>query len=237
MLLSLPRDPVELSLVTAANDLLQTVAEFVRDLKSVKDPLKASELARNLKETLAKQDSPRVKQSMERLQSYVEADPNYLDFLSSRAERTAAKARERLAKNRTDLKRLAAITLEIIQEDITSDNSAKLSKIYQSINSVTETAGQDVVDSILQYALAELRNLGLEKKIREMGLVLNETAAANKVAALTTNQRRVALVIGNSNYRRGGALLNPVNDARAIANTLRQFGFEVWKDLMPIRKL
>ena len=133
---------------------------------------------------------------MERLQSYVEADPNYLDFLSSRAERTAAKARERLAKNRTDLKRLAAITLEIIQEDITSDNSAKLSKIYQSINSVTETAGQDVVDLILQY-LGRTQKSWSGKKDLEMGLVLNETAAANKVAALTTNQRRVALVIGN----------------------------------------
>ena len=39
-------------------------------------------------------------------------------------------------------------------------------------------------------------------------------------------EHRIALVIGNSNYR-VGALRNPVNDARAIAATLRSLGFEV----------
>lgn len=38
--------------------------------------------------------------------------------------------------------------------------------------------------------------------------------------------RRTALVIGNSNYGRG-ALLNPVNDARAMADELRRTGFQV----------
>jgi len=37
---------------------------------------------------------------------------------------------------------------------------------------------------------------------------------------------RIALVIGNSAYAEG-ALANPVNDARDMATTLRQFGFEV----------
>jgi uncharacterized caspase-like protein len=39
-------------------------------------------------------------------------------------------------------------------------------------------------------------------------------------------ERRLALVIGNGNYRIG-ALKNPVNDAQAIAATLRNLGFEV----------
>jgi len=39
--------------------------------------------------------------------------------------------------------------------------------------------------------------------------------------------RRVALVIGNSNYRHQGGLANPANDARAVAATLRQIGFAV----------
>ncbi|MGQ0674542.1 MAG: caspase family protein [Rhodospirillales bacterium] len=39
--------------------------------------------------------------------------------------------------------------------------------------------------------------------------------------------KRVALVIGNGAYKEGGALKNPVNDARAMAETLRQVGFHV----------
>lgn len=39
-------------------------------------------------------------------------------------------------------------------------------------------------------------------------------------------QSRLALVIGNADYR-GDSLKNPVNDARAVASTLRLLGFEV----------
>lgn len=40
-------------------------------------------------------------------------------------------------------------------------------------------------------------------------------------------QRRVALVIGNGNYRNASRLNNPPNDARDMASTLRRLGFEV----------
>jgi len=43
------------------------------------------------------------------------------------------------------------------------------------------------------------------------------------------NQKRLALVIGNSEYQQGGALKNPVNDANLIAQTLQSLGFEVKK--------
>lgn len=39
-------------------------------------------------------------------------------------------------------------------------------------------------------------------------------------------EHRIALVIGNANYR-VGSLRNPVNDARAVAAALRELGFEV----------
>ncbi|MDL5044443.1 caspase family protein [Oscillatoria amoena NRMC-F 0135] len=42
-------------------------------------------------------------------------------------------------------------------------------------------------------------------------------------------QKRLALIIGNSSYQHGGALRNPVNDARAMAGTLQSMGFEVMK--------
>ena len=46
------------------------------------------------------------------------------------------------------------------------------------------------------------------------------------VAAATTPEPRVALVVGNSAYR-DMPLANPANDARLMARTLRGLGFEV----------
>lgn len=43
------------------------------------------------------------------------------------------------------------------------------------------------------------------------------------------NQRRVALVIGNSSYLHAGKLRNPINDARAMSSTLGSLGFKVLK--------
>lgn len=39
--------------------------------------------------------------------------------------------------------------------------------------------------------------------------------------------KKLALVIGNAAYQHGGELKNPVNDARAMAETLQQLGFEI----------
>jgi tetratricopeptide (TPR) repeat protein len=50
------------------------------------------------------------------------------------------------------------------------------------------------------------------------------TAPAPTTAA---NERRVALVIGNGAYAHVTKLVNPPNDARAIARSLRDIGFEV----------
>jgi uncharacterized caspase-like protein len=54
------------------------------------------------------------------------------------------------------------------------------------------------------------------------GLTLGAAASA----AWAAPGRKLALVIGNGAYARGG-LKNPVNDARAVAESLRQLGFEV----------
>jgi len=50
--------------------------------------------------------------------------------------------------------------------------------------------------------------------------------AATTVAEAQPAQKRVALVIGNANYQQS-PLKNPVNDARVMAQTLRQLGFQV----------
>ncbi len=50
--------------------------------------------------------------------------------------------------------------------------------------------------------------------------------AFSQIQAAAANEPRIALVIGNSAYR-DSPLLNPVNDARAIAKTLEQNGFSL----------
>lgn len=42
-----------------------------------------------------------------------------------------------------------------------------------------------------------------------------------------SQEKRIALVIGNSAYKHGGVLRNPVNDAMSMKKTLTRAGFEV----------
>ncbi len=51
----------------------------------------------------------------------------------------------------------------------------------------------------------------------------------NQILAAQTALRRVAFVIGNAVYDEGNTLYNPVNDARDLAKTLKDMGFEVYK--------
>src|SRR5438445_13480376 len=59
-----------------------------------------------------------------------------------------------------------------------------------------------------------------------IGFILFVLAAFGAQAA-TPDVKRVALVIGNSKYVNAVPLPNPANDARLIASTLRNAGFEV----------
>jgi Tfp pilus assembly protein PilF len=51
--------------------------------------------------------------------------------------------------------------------------------------------------------------------------------AVRDAAAPDDAGRRIALVIGNGAYPQGSTLANPPNDARAVARTLRDIGFDV----------
>jgi len=53
-----------------------------------------------------------------------------------------------------------------------------------------------------------------------------EASVPERTLAVTGKEHRVALVIGNAAYTQG-ALVNPVNDARAMARRLRSLGFDV----------
>jgi hypothetical protein len=71
----------------------------------------------------------------------------------------------------------------------------------------------------------------LSRPSRVVGIVASLAAAATLLSAAvaraqTAQESRIALIIGNSNYR-DSPLRNPVNDARAMAKTLRDLGFTV----------
>lgn len=72
-------------------------------------------------------------------------------------------------------------------------------------------------------ATAVLAGVASAQTAPERNRVVSAAAAARPAA---TQQRRVALVIGNGNYR-DAPLTNPVNDARAVAQALRESGFTV----------
>jgi len=62
---------------------------------------------------------------------------------------------------------------------------------------------------------------------RFIGLILGAAALATSIQAAQAAERRVALVIGNSDYAAESKLPNPANDAQLIARTLKSQGFAV----------
>jgi tetratricopeptide (TPR) repeat protein len=62
------------------------------------------------------------------------------------------------------------------------------------------------------------------------------TAIVTSTAPVSINDRRVALVIGNSAYENAAALPNPVRDASLVADALRRTGFETVTLLTDLRK-
>ena len=67
----------------------------------------------------------------------------------------------------------------------------------------------------------------LYRKPRFLALVLMALLCFGAAWAPAAQARKVALIIGNSNYANTTSLSNPANDARLIAGAARQAGFEV----------
>ncbi|HVH13612.1 MAG TPA: caspase domain-containing protein [Longimicrobium sp.] len=65
------------------------------------------------------------------------------------------------------------------------------------------------------------------RPLRRQAALLAVLSALLPATLLAQAERRVALIIGNGAYQNVGPLRNPVNDARAMAQTLSRMGFEV----------
>src|SRR5262245_35395252 len=57
-------------------------------------------------------------------------------------------------------------------------------------------------------------------------VVVGATLVAAFLVAPAQASKRIALIIGNSNYQHAGVLANPANDVAAMAHMLRAAGFE-----------
>ena len=71
----------------------------------------------------------------------------------------------------------------------------------------------------------------MKSPLKSNRLVLVVAALLVFVCQPALAEKRVALVLGNSNYQNVAPLANPVNDSAKIAATLKDAGFESEKTL------
>ena len=95
-------------------------------------------------------------------------------------------------------------------------------------NTLQTTAGSD-----LKYE----RNIILREGENSVYLIAANSAGRAQSEKRTIiynkaiSEKRLALVIGNADYKNGTSLKNPVNDANLIEGTLKELGFDVIKSL------
>jgi len=96
-------------------------------------------------------------------------------------------------------------------------------------DAILQSDGSFTVD--VPLAIGENTIILIAKDIRlsatEKVLTIRRQAGAVVDTPSLTGEKRLALVIGNSEYVYGGGLANPVNDARSMKQTLEVLGFSV----------
>ena len=75
-------------------------------------------------------------------------------------------------------------------------------------------------------AIVTLTRAALSTWLATQGALSAHAQATPPASAASAKERKLALVIGNGNYR-NGPLKNPVGDAKAVADSLRALGFDV----------
>lgn len=70
-------------------------------------------------------------------------------------------------------------------------------------------------------------NLAMTRRLFRILAALGLAASLSGVALPACAEKRVALVVGNNDYRNVPKLLKAVNDARTMGDTLKQLGFSV----------
>lgn len=123
-----------------------------------------------------------------------------------------------------------SVTGYLIQE-INADGSYKTFLKYKDVNE----SGFQVPTKIIAagerfsrtYELVSAEFIKGEKASYELPHKIQTVIPVSKGAPSNSYKKKLALVVGNSNYPNGGTLRNPVNDARAMEQSLKGLGFEV----------
>jgi uncharacterized caspase-like protein len=123
-------------------------------------------------------------------------------------------ARTRLAAIEKDE---AAAKVQLAQRDVSEKEKAAAEKAKETDRERKQREELERLKAEQQIEIARLQK-ALESK--------NRPEDVQPQAPLPDPGRRVALVIGNSNYRSVAALPNPQRDAKAVAATLQKLGFE-----------
>ena len=103
-------------------------------------------------------------------------------------------------------------TISIFNNDIIQISDYNLDK-YRNIYSFSRP-----------FTLSEGQNIIKVKVENENNNTISDTRRV-----YYQSEKRLALIIGNSDYIYGGTLNNPINDARAMSEVLQKVGFEVLK--------
>jgi hypothetical protein len=108
-------------------------------------------------------------------------------------------------------------------------SSSVLKKIVLRNNNIEQVINYNLTKNDQQYNLSYNQQLSPGSNAIEIGFYnednQNLTVTRN---IFYTNEKRLALIIGNADYT-FGSLTNPVNDARAMEETLKRVGFDVMK--------
>lgn len=103
-------------------------------------------------------------------------------------------------------------------------------EVYRGINAVVDDGYTSKIEKVL--SLGEGNNLIKASVKNAAGLSsIEKTIIVKSNDVQPANNRRLALIIGNSNYKNDNKLTNPVNDATDMANKLEKLGFDVVKAL------
>ncbi len=120
----------------------------------------------------------------------------------------------------------------VIQVGIASDKKVKDVKLYNNDMEVGHAVGSSNVRNLyleytFQITLNPGRNTLTVKASNDGGTTISENRIVDLMASdQISNQKRLALVVGNNDYEHVSKLRNPINDAKLMTDVLTKLGFE-----------
>ncbi len=106
-----------------------------------------------------------------------------------------------------------------------TDTDGIQSLTVNGLSAQVQSTGRFEFEVPLAYGMNTIRIEAVDN--RQKSAVKTFSVTRQELMTQNNEERRIALLVGNSDYKGKGDLSNPVNDVRAMANSLRQLGFEV----------